>query len=364
MTVEPSISLEETPSWSPLAALQRARARWHAFWFTPSDPIGLHSIRFLSGLLFLFWLAPLYGDYTALFGLDGWFGRAGYIAAAQMQGGPPFPVNWSLLFLFAGNPVLLQAFFFASLVVFALFTLGIAPRVTGVLTWLIVVSHLANPALHFDADYLLAILAFYLMIGYLLHGQWGQAASLRDKLLGMPSTFLSPFRRIAAEVPSYAANFAVRLIQVHFAIVIVVSALHKLQHADWWSGVAHWYSLYPAHELTLDKIRSMRASADFTLFWMSLLGYATLAWQLTFPLFAFKSSWRLVLLGGGLAALVGSPLIDRLPYFGPLYFILCLCYLTPLEWHWLHGFWQGSGVKDEQKTYRRYTPKVKKEVGK
>ena len=54
-----------------------------------------------------------------------------------------------------------------------LFTLGVVPRITGVLTWVAVVSYTANPALAYDADPLLAMLAFYLMVGYLLPGQYG-----------------------------------------------------------------------------------------------------------------------------------------------------------------------------------------------
>ena len=48
--------------------------------------------------------------------------------------------------------------------------------------------------------------------------------------------------------PSIAANLTVRLVQVHFAIVLVVSGLHKLQFGDWWSGVAWWYPLNPPFE--------------------------------------------------------------------------------------------------------------------
>src|SRR5687767_13313185 len=107
MNNDPSIARDEN-SWSIAMALGRFRSAWVSFWFTPIDPIGLHSVRFLAGLLFIFWLAPLYSEYTALFGMDGWFGRQGYIAASQLPDGPPFPVRWSLLFVFGNSPAALQ----------------------------------------------------------------------------------------------------------------------------------------------------------------------------------------------------------------------------------------------------------------
>ena len=36
-----------------------------------------------------------------------------------------------------------------------------------------------------------------------------------------------------------------------------------------------------------------------------------------------------------MAAWIGTVMIFRLPYFGPLYFIACLSYLTPEEWKWI-----------------------------
>src|SRR5262249_50679035 len=141
-------------------------AAWTRFWFAPVDPIGLHWLRFLSGLLFLCWLLPFAGQYEALFGLDGWFDREAFLEASRLPGGSPVPLGWSFLYLCGSDPTLLALAYWGSIAVLALFTLGIATRVTAVLTWVIVVSFLANPAIHFDADFLLGILAFYLMIGH------------------------------------------------------------------------------------------------------------------------------------------------------------------------------------------------------
>jgi hypothetical protein len=66
--------------------------------------------------------------------------------------------------------------------------------------------------------------------------------------------------------------------------------------------------------------------------------YAALAWQLAFPLFAWRPRWRVVLLCGGVAGWVGSLVIYRQPLFGPVLLLACLCYLTPQEWQRLAGW--------------------------
>src|SRR5205807_2429509 len=107
-----------------------------------------------------------------------------------------------------------------------------ATRITSVLTWVFVISFVANPATHFDADFLLVILAFYLMIGYVLLGQWTEDPAPLDRFVGSGETFLTPWREVPGGYSSYAANLTMRLLQVHFAIIVVTSGLHKLQFGD------------------------------------------------------------------------------------------------------------------------------------
>jgi len=325
----PGAKINPPPSAAP--APVSPRLGWTTFWFSAIDPIGLHWLRILAGLLFLSWLLPLTGHQMELFGLNGWFDRQAYLEAGSLPGGPPAPIGWSLVYLFGSDPVLLNVFWWVSVGVIVLFTLGIATRITAVLTWLVVVSFLATPAASFDADSLLAMLAFYLMIGYLLLGLW-------SALQGNADTFLAGFtwRRSRQDAPpSYAANLAVRLIQVHFAIVVVASALHKLQFGDWWAGVGLWYPLHPPFTLNAERMRDLARHAELTVMVLSLAQYIMLAWQLGFPAFAWRRRWRVVLLGGGILAWAGSVFVYGMPLFGPLYLIGCLSYLTPAEWHGL-----------------------------
>jgi hypothetical protein len=217
-----------------------------------------------------------------------------------------------------------------------------------VLTWLVIVSFLGSPATRYDGDYLLALLAFYLMIGYLLLGQWSRPQTLFGRLLGSRDTLLFGQLRTRGQVPSYAANLTLRLVQVNIAIVIVVSGLHKLQFGDWWSGGALWYPLHPPFETDAESLVN-RPDAKTYMFFLSLAGYLALAWQIGFPLFAWRRRWRVVLLGGAVIGWIGSVFIWQLPLFGPVFLIGSLCYLTADEWLWLSRFLpQRAAVSDER----------------
>jgi hypothetical protein len=304
---------------------------WSDFWLTPVDPVGLHTLRVLAGLLLLFWLLPLAGQAHALFGLGGWFDTRAFVEASRLPGGTPAPAGWSLLYLCGQDVGLLRTAYWGAVGALVLFTLGVMPRLTSVLTWLVVASFIVSPVTGTEADSLLLILALYLMLGHLFLGQWSRPLSRLERVLGS---------RQAPGTPSHAAGLAVRLIQVHFAIILVTSGLHKLQFGDWWSGVAYWYPANPPFEVSRESLRRQAESASSYLGVLSLLQYAALAWQLTFPLFAWKRSWRAVLLAGAACGWVGSAWVYRDPVFGPLLFVVCLSYLTPEEWHRVRG-WRG-----------------------
>jgi hypothetical protein len=329
--------------------------KWQSFWLAPVAPLGLHWLRFLAGLLFLSWLAPLSGERAALFSLGGWLDREGYVEIARMEAKarapqnpsgempmvmpgempPVLPGMWSLVYFCKADSAAFETLWWGSLTVLVLFTLGVWTRVTAVLAWVVVISFQANPAVRVEADTLLAALAFYLMLGYLFLGQFSGALTLRERLLGPKGTSVFALLRRHEDMetpPSSAANLAVRLVQIHFALAVVATALHKLQSGDWWSGIAYWFPLHRPFEMDERKILVARSSATASLFFMSMAEYLQLAWQLAFPVFAFRQRWRWLLLGGAVAAWVGMAYIYRVPTFGPLYVVACLSYLTPQEW--------------------------------
>jgi hypothetical protein len=309
--------------------------RWTGFWFSAIDPVGLHRLRVLAGLLFLSWLLPLTSQQDALFGLNGWLDKRALVEASELPGGAPAPIGvWSLVYA-CGDATLLHVFWWAAIAVILLFTLGVCTRLTSVLTWVVIVSFLAIPTARGDADFLLGILAFYLMIGYLLLGLWNGNLSPAGMLLGGRDNFLSGLRwtRDGQGTPSYAANLAIRLLQIHFAIIVVTCGLHKLQFGDWWSGVALWYPLHQPFAMTAERLRAEAGHVELTLIVVGLVQYLVLAWQIAFPMFAWRRAWRPVLVGGGVLGWAGVLYVYGLPLFGPVFLIGCLSYLTPAEWH-------------------------------
>jgi hypothetical protein len=322
---------------------------WTRFWFTPTPITGMKVVRVLSGLLFCAWLLSFLGHQAELFSLNGFFDDPAYketIRRQRLAERPPMPgvdlpqpsiapapIGWSMLYLAGTSDQAFQVLYWASLVVLVLFTLGIGARVTGILTWIVVVSFLANPATSYEADYLLGILAFYLMLGHLFSGVWNGNRSFLGMVFGPCDQMV--FARAKGEPRvSYAANFMMRLLQIHFAIIMLTSALHKLQLAEWWAGVALWYPLHPPFQQTAESLQREAANAPTVLFILSILGYAVLAWQLAFPFFAWRSGrvWRGLLLGGAALGWAGSSLLFKLPLFGPFVLIACLSFLRPEDW--------------------------------
>ncbi|HMF13467.1 MAG TPA: hypothetical protein VKE94_14210, partial [Gemmataceae bacterium] len=180
----PNSVLDGTPTAAPGLV-----ASWVRFWFTPIDPVGLHVVRFLTGLLLLAWLLLTFAGNVANFvGPQGWMDVRAFAEATRLANGV-FSPGWSVAYWCGGDPTALVAFFWSSVAVVVLFTLGVFPRLTAVLAWVVVASFTANPAFEYEGDALLLMLTFYLMIGYMLLGQRAPGHSLLSRLLGSPRTW-------------------------------------------------------------------------------------------------------------------------------------------------------------------------------
>lgn len=322
-----------SPDASP-AARQGIWNSWKSFWFLPRQTLGLHAIRMIFGLLLLCWLVPFANYVDDFFSLHGWFDTAAYAEASQAGRELVDSKSWSLLFLVADNTAALRMVYWSSIVVLVLFTLGCFTRITSVLTWLIVVSFTANPLIEVDTDIFFRLIAFYLMIGYLLI-DW-----LRDDL-PLWKRIVTPFQHsvVAMFQPqelsgrSSAATVSLRLLQIHFALAMVMMGLHKLQVAEWWGGFTFWYPLHQPSETTAESINSLRPRGESYLMALSLAAYVVMAWQIFFPTFAWRGGLcRWVLLGGAVLGGIGLMAVYPIPLLGETFALLCLTYLTDFEW--------------------------------
>lgn len=311
---------------------------WNRFWFTPADPTALHVVRVLTGLLFLFWLLPFAGSVAEFFSFQGWFDKEAYLEMSRLPPDQrPYHLGWSLLYLVADDVSLVQAVYWGTIGVLVLFTLGVAPRVMAVLTWVLIVSFvsfLAGPVGRSEDD-LFQMLALYLMLGYVLLGQFSWDLSPLQRVLGVTAIpFLGKAKGEQTPQRSYAANLALRLFQVNFAIVMIASCFHKMGIGDWWSGVAFWYPLHPPFETTRADIHNASRNVMSLLFVYSLVQYLFVAWQLTFPLWAWRQNrfFRVLLVGGGILGFVGCTWIYQMPATGAFYLVGCLAFVTAEEW--------------------------------
>src|SRR5207248_9690892 len=97
-------------------------------------------------------------------------------------------------------------------------------------------------------------------------GQWSRPLSPLERIFGPRGTSLLAILRGGRDeepAPSYAANFALRLLQVHFAIMVVTSGLHKLQVDHWWAGVPYWFAMHPPLAMDAAKLEAARLTANF-----------------------------------------------------------------------------------------------------
>jgi hypothetical protein len=330
---------------TPVSEDRAAPGAWERFWFLPVPTTGFAVLRILSGLLFAFWLLSFVGQQEDYFSLKGWFDMRA-LKEAQAKQEPLPPIDWSLLYMsvdsegtrLGEHQTYFQIVYWGAILVFLLFALGVATRITGILTWVLVISFLANPITMYEGDFLLGILAFYLMLGHLLLGQVNGRLTVGERIFGSRWDFLfarwvfGPRRE--ERPPSYAANFVLRLFQIHFVIIMITSGLHKLQTNAWWSGASLWYPLHPTFATTLESLQRERSGAYAYMFVLSIIAYAVLAWQIGLPVFAWRRGWisRTLLLGGAILGWIGSLFIFQLPLFGPFIFLGCLSFLSAEEW--------------------------------
>ncbi len=247
-------------------------ALWNRFWFEPADPATLGLIRICAGAM-MFYTHLVWGlDLEAFFGAHGWL-PAKAIGLLQQD-----TYSWSYLWWLQDSPVALWTAHVAALVVFALLTVGLFSRVVSVLALIAALAYTgrAMGAL-FGLDQINVMLAMYLAVG-----PCGDAFSL-DRWLKQ--------RRAGAPLParpSWTANLAIRLIQVHMCIIYLFAGTAKLTGPAWWDGTAMWMALgnmeYQSIDMTwlADWPRLINLMTHVTVYWE--IFYCALIWpRLTRP---------------------------------------------------------------------------------
>jgi len=290
---------------------------WNRFWFTPSDPLLLSLLRVLTGALAFYVVFSYTPD------LQRFFGPGGLLAvdAVEQLRGDFF--GWSYL-SYTTTAGSLWAAHIAGLFVLALFALGLFTRITSVLSLVVLLSYIHRaPILVSEAESVLAFLMFYLCLGP--SGAYLSLDGLLDRLLARRRASALPVHELAkaksGPANSWAATIAVRLVQVHLAVVYAMMFLAQLQGAVWWDGSAVWW-LIGRPDSALVDFSGLHAHPWIVNAWTHSIvafeaAFALLAWnRLAAPLLVVIGCvvWTLLALLTGMVAFALVMMIGSLAF--------------------------------------------------
>lgn len=287
---------------------------WERFWFTPAPPHVLAIIRICAGAM-LFYTHLVWGkNLMAFLGPNAWVTAetARNIAAGSYQ---------FSIFFYIESPTLLWIIHIASLVIFAMLTVGLFTRVSSVLAFIMAVQYCHR--LHgtlFGLDQMNTMLALYLMVG-----PCGAVFSVDRWIARLRSGSWPPVKK------SVTANVALRLLQVHLCVIYFFSGVNKMKGELWWDGNAVWGAIsnyeYQSFDLTW--------LAKFP-FLVGLFSHATLFWETTYPALVWSRKTRPLVLAMAVAVHAGIAMFMGMITFGVIMIVANFAFV-PADWLGIGG---------------------------
>lgn len=328
----------DKPTTLPLAA---ARG-WDRFWFAPTDPTPLACVRVLCGLVVLYVHLCYSYDLLGYVGKDAWIPHemATYVRdeipiyryGVGWTDGPELYSKgnyfWSVYHQVSYGPYV-WAVHVLFLVSMALFTLGLWTPYTGLLTWVGAMSYVQRAtSTVFGLDSMMMIVLAYLQVGpsgaVLSLDRW-----LEERRARRDGRTLPP------PGPSVSANFALRLIQVHFAFIYLASGTSKLLGSTWWSGTSlNLVVLNPAFA-PMDwraYYNVLSALAENRWAWelvMSASIVGTLLLEVGFMFVVWDRRWTWLLVAGGAGLHTGIGILMGLTTFSLMMFVMLIAFVPP-----------------------------------
>jgi hypothetical protein len=151
--------------------------------------------------------------------------------------------------------------------------------------------------------------------------------------------------------PSVSANFALRLMQIHFCIIYLASGLSKLQGNAWWAGTAVWgtmsnYAFAPMNwPLYVDFLKLMCSSRFLWELIMTVGTYGTLALEISFPFLIWRPKLRWLMICLSVAMHTGIGIIMGLTTFSLMMLCLVLAFVPASTHHALVAVMRQQGMK-------------------
>jgi hypothetical protein len=209
--------------------------------------------------------------------------------------------------------------YWVGLAVLALFAAGLFSRVTSVAAFVVVVSLIhRGPMLARPMEDVLAMVMLYLCIG-----PSGAGFSL-DRLWKSRSASTGDGR--TEPPPSTSANIALRLIQVHLALVHFAMAIGQLRDDSWWMGRAMWGFVGKTDSAYVD----LTWLAD-SLYLLNLWTHGIVVFELAFALLIWNRLARPILFVAAVLAWGSVALASGMVDFALVMLAATLAFVPP-EW--------------------------------
>lgn len=247
---------------------------WNRFWYTPAGPAPLGAMRVLVGAISLYSIASYGPDLQAFMTPEGMLPK-------ELMG-DLYPAKWSLLNYVPAEQI--ELVHWASLLCLALLTIGVGGRAIVVLSTLLVLSYFNRaPVVTGEFEPILAFLLVYLCVGNAC-----DAYSVRAWRRRTEST---------RPQPTAANAIALRLLQVHLALVHVMMGLAQLAADDavWWSGEGLWLAA-ARPEMALVNLQWMAENHRLAAAW----AHAIVLFFLAFPVLVWAPLLRPIALAAGI----------------------------------------------------------------
>jgi hypothetical protein len=192
---------------------------WKRFFFSPFDPLPLAMFRISLGLLILgayLCLAPNWHDYYSDTGIGG-----------------PY-IDWWSIFYFTNGIIPLNLFWWMAVAASIGFTLGYQTRVCTIILYILEVSMIhSNRMIANGEDFTFRMLLFYSCFTDL-----GKALSLDAWIKAKKQSL------IANDSSTWPMAWPIRLMQINFALIYVISLPNKLAYDPaWLNGDAVYLSI-------------------------------------------------------------------------------------------------------------------------
>ncbi len=320
----------------------------YRFLFAAVDPTGLGFMRICCGLL-VFYNTLVYSyDLMSYVGPNSWVDVPTQIYLRKDYPVVHPPDNWTdpvrvekegsflwSIFYHVRDPFWVVTIHVSILIVLLLFTVGLWTRVTSVLAWIGALQYVERVQTQlFGQDTMLIILLMYLMIGCVF--STSESALSVDRWLELRRERREQGRRADLSLkPSWSANFALRLIQVHFCIIYLVSGSSKLLGAAWWNGTALWlclanYNFAPMRVGLYDQ--ALIFLCNHRPLWEICLTSGvvfTLFTEISFTFLVWGRRWRPFMVSCSVLMHLGIGLIMGLTVFSALMLTMVLAFVPP-----------------------------------